>query len=901
MSSTTCNIRVIARFRPLNDREKQMKENKNVLAFPDENSVVVEKNPPFTFDRVFPPESTQDEVFEYVEDTITDVLGGFNTTIFCYGQTGSGKSHTMFGSGDKSDTAGWGIIPRSNLLMFSTIDQQDQIGEISIKCSFLEIYMENIQDLLNPKKDPKTIKIRESKTLGIYVEGLEEEYVQDENDIMELIAIGESSRSVAKTNMNQKSSRSHSILIIQIEQKSPDGSVKRGKLNLVDLAGSEKVSKTGAEGQTLEEAKKINQSLSLLGNCIHALTDSKREHIPFRDSKLTRLLQDSLGGNTKTTLIITGSPHYSNVDETLSTLKFGSRAKTIKNTVKVNQQKSAAELQAIVNALSKELSSLKLYSIGLENLVNYFKSPEYVPGNPIPKSLEIKKIEFAETTTTNPQNALTTPKAKTQRYSTAMPSSPVGGSGQANPNGTGNPNRHSIAITTTPPPNSSTSVSNGSGSHSSHHRSISNSGGGMKTSVSHDNLNLSGSSTSSLGGSGVVTPVGESSDNLFDPLKIIELEMEIEKIKEDNLNLIDKFKDEMSDLTIKYESACEELAQQKLSFKTLSDQATLDRQQLQKEQSTLAELERNQQISQQQRDLKMKRYIQNIEDLKLLANQLIQYLERKRSVDYFDSGSATPNLQMLSMSDQDEDINVEDILRSLSEEEVLSMQLKLQLQNKCEQLEQNILILERELQTIQQQQVTKQDQVEVNIDSTNITPESNTISNSSNSSLSISSPLLGGDRKVLQKEVDDIKLLNQDLNIKNVLYQNQISNLQNDLVSLQNKLQNEKKQVQQSLEQQQDLTNKLNQYIKESENNIQDLTNENTNLSNDNAKLQQSYASLELQAQDLQDQLTSTQRLLANRKVVKVIRGDEKSMKRAYELKVDFGQQFLKKTGRSLF
>ena len=217
-----------------------------------------------------------------------------------------------------------GIVPRASNHIFNAIRSDSREIQYSIKASFLEIYKENIRDLLNPSA--KNLAVRESTSKGVFVEHLTEEFVSSEEDIAELIKQGESSRSVSATKMNQRSSRSHSLFIITIEQKNiQDDSIKVGRLNLIDLAGSEKVGKTGATGNTLEEAKKINQSLSALGNCIHALTESKRGHIPYRDSKLTRILQESLGGNTKTTLVITASPHVFNAEETLGSLRFGAR------------------------------------------------------------------------------------------------------------------------------------------------------------------------------------------------------------------------------------------------------------------------------------------------------------------------------------------------------------------------------------------------------------------------------------------------------------------------------------------------------------------------------------------------------------------------------------------------
>ncbi len=181
----------------------------------------------------------------------------------------------------------------------------------------------------------------------------------NEDEIYELIEQGEAQRQVAETRMNKTSSRSHTIFMIEVNQKFPNDTEKKGILNLVDLAGSENVGKSGAEGETLEEACKINLSLSALGNVIHSLSSKKGEHIPYRDSKLTRILQESLGGNYKTSLIVTCSPHSSHTCETLSTLKFAQRAKTIQNKVKMNIRCSAAQLQRIIDQLREEMKGLR--------------------------------------------------------------------------------------------------------------------------------------------------------------------------------------------------------------------------------------------------------------------------------------------------------------------------------------------------------------------------------------------------------------------------------------------------------------------------------------------------------------------------------------------------------------
>jgi kinesin family member 5 len=313
--------------------------------------------------------------------TVEDVIAGYNGTIFAYGQTGSGKTFTMMGP-ELGEPELWGIIPRAARAIFEYIQGDTKNAEFNIKCSYLEIYNEMVNDLLDPKKT--NLGVRESPARGVYVDGLTEEFLASDQDVIDLINIGGANRAVSFTDMNAVSSRSHSLFQIILHQKSADGSTRSGRLNLVDLAGSEKVDKTGAKGQTLNEAKKINQSLSSLGNCIHALTEGKRGHIPYRDSKLTRILQESLGGNCKTTLLCAASPHQFNIEETITTLRFAQRAKTIKNVVKVNAQKSVAELNAIINRMKKELSAMKAYADGLEKTIEWMKGPEYVKGKDPP-------------------------------------------------------------------------------------------------------------------------------------------------------------------------------------------------------------------------------------------------------------------------------------------------------------------------------------------------------------------------------------------------------------------------------------------------------------------------------------------------------------------------------------
>jgi len=371
-----CNVRVIARFRPINEREKREGDKHHAdisLNFPDDNRCEVKqggRDPQiFTFDRIFwDTSTTQEQIYELAaRDSIEDVLEGYNSTVFAYGQTGSGKSFTMFGP-DITNSQLWGIIPRSCAHIFNYIEEDQNGTEFTIKCSFLEIYLERARDLLNPRSEA-SLKVRETPERGVWVDGLSEHYVTCANDVYELLALGEKARATSSTSMNAVSSRSHSLFILTLIQKEQDGSTRTGKLNLADLAGSEKVGKTEAKGMRLDEAKKINQSLSALGLCINKLTQGGASHIPYRDSKLTHILRESLGGNSKTTLLIACSPHKFNIEETISTLKFGQRAKQIKNAVKINRQRSVAELEAIVARLTSELDQLRAYISLLEPLL----------------------------------------------------------------------------------------------------------------------------------------------------------------------------------------------------------------------------------------------------------------------------------------------------------------------------------------------------------------------------------------------------------------------------------------------------------------------------------------------------------------------------------------------------
>lgn len=261
-----------------------------------------------------------------------------------------------------------GIIPRMVRTVFNRIETSSENIEFSVKASMCEIYNEKIKDLIDPKKND--LKIHEEKNKGIYIQHITENWCIDETEVYNLINVGNKNRSVASTLMNSESSRSHSMVTLTIiMNNTEDGSCKTGKLNLVDLAGSEKISKTGAAGQTLEEAKNINKSLTTLGKVIVALTDRKATHIPYRESKLTRILTESLGGNSKTCLIITMSPHPFNESETLSTLRFGARARNIQNKAVQNKEYSVAELRKMLDDADLKIDSLNKHIVVLTSKI----------------------------------------------------------------------------------------------------------------------------------------------------------------------------------------------------------------------------------------------------------------------------------------------------------------------------------------------------------------------------------------------------------------------------------------------------------------------------------------------------------------------------------------------------
>ncbi|TFK54864.1 kinesin-domain-containing protein [Heliocybe sulcata] len=372
------NIQVVIRCRRRSDREIQ--DHSPIIAScggPPSQEVTIETAAPvsslgvvtlpptrtYPFDAVFGPEADQAMIYDNVVHPLLDqVVQGYNCTLFAYGQTGTGKTYTM--QGDLTPTpmgnpsAHAGMIPRVLFRLFHMLETS--ASDYSVKISYVELYNEELRDLLaselaapvgsiqpmglGTSKDSAQggLKIfEESSKKGVFIQGLEEPSVKDAADALALLAKGSHRRQVAATKFNDHSSRSHSVFSITVHTKESgavgDDLLKVGKLNLVDLAGSENIGRSGAENKRAREAGMINQSLLTLGRVINALVD-KSSHIPYRESKLTRLLQDSLGGRTKTCIIATISPARSNMEETLSTLDYAMRAKSIRNRPEVNQR-----------------------------------------------------------------------------------------------------------------------------------------------------------------------------------------------------------------------------------------------------------------------------------------------------------------------------------------------------------------------------------------------------------------------------------------------------------------------------------------------------------------------------------------------------------------------------------
>jgi len=373
------NIQVAVRCRPRNQQELKVSspnvvdvnmQSKEITVRQDMNYMDKGNNKSFAFDKVFGPKSKQIDVYKsMVCPVIDEVLQGYNCTIFAYGQTGTGKTFTM--EGDRSDAAdfSWqddplaGIIPRAMHQLFEQLNAMEDCAEFSVRVSFLEIYNEELFDLLGNSLDTQKLRLFEDNTkkgsASVVIQGLEEVIVHSRNEVYTILEKGAARRQTAATLLNAHSSRSHSLFLVTIHMKenniNGEEFLKTGKLNLVDLAGSENIGRSGAVEKRAREAGTINQSLLTLGRVITALVENA-PHVPYRESKLTRLLKDSLGGRTKTSIIATISPAACNLEETLSTLDYAQRAKNIMNKPEINQKLTK---KALIKDYTEQIEKLK--------------------------------------------------------------------------------------------------------------------------------------------------------------------------------------------------------------------------------------------------------------------------------------------------------------------------------------------------------------------------------------------------------------------------------------------------------------------------------------------------------------------------------------------------------------
>ena len=425
-------IKVCCRFRKEFDHSDdeydswEFEEETATIYYGERNTRTEKK---WVYDYILPPDTTQEQMYEKVaKKTIIDFTEGYNGTIFAYGQSGSGKTYSMLGPDSVFETLAssaenelYGITPRAVYQIFNIFKDFERNGtKWKLSLSYIEIYNEKIKCLLS-KKDG--LKIREDPNEGFIIPEKDSLDCQTPLSVFEGINLASKNRATGATNQNERSSRSHAILQLELIYNSIDGLVRKSHLSLVDLAGSERIAKTGAEGQRLKEAQKINQSLTTLGMVIMSLTTPGSKHIPFRNSKLTLILKDSLGGSSKTTLLCTASRLKRHSEESIQTLYFASRAKTIKNSAKKNIILSAGELQYLANGLKKEIMLLRgqIKNIGYQwrliedkKILSFCNNDEFLndPNSPI-TVLEKEKNESNKNASSNPTNANSNVNANT--------------------------------------------------------------------------------------------------------------------------------------------------------------------------------------------------------------------------------------------------------------------------------------------------------------------------------------------------------------------------------------------------------------------------------------------------------------------------------------------------------
>ncbi|KAG7235186.1 hypothetical protein INR49_003097 [Caranx melampygus] len=418
MESSVCShVKVVVRVRPTNDSEKrenfrnvvQVVDNHMLIFDPKEEDVAcfgshrirnrninkrANKDLKFVFDHVFNENSTQADIFENTTKGVLDgVMNGFNCTVFAYGATGAGKTHTMLGS--QNDP---GVMYRTMKELFRRMDDAKEEKVFTVAFSYLEVYNEQIRDLL---ANAGPLAVREDSSKGVVVQGLTLHQPKSAEHILEALDSGNRNRTQHPTDMNATSSRSHAVFQIYLRQQDKTASLNPNvcvaKMSLIDLAGSERASATNAKGARLREGANINRSLLALGNVINALADpkSKKAHIPYRDSKLTRILKDSLGGNCRTVMIANVSPSSKSYDDTHNTLKYANRAKEIKSTLKSNVVSLDSHIGQYAVICEKQRQEI----LQLKQKLKQYEEKNIVPGTAIINSsqnqADIKRVSEA--------------------------------------------------------------------------------------------------------------------------------------------------------------------------------------------------------------------------------------------------------------------------------------------------------------------------------------------------------------------------------------------------------------------------------------------------------------------------------------------------------------------------
>ncbi|XP_074660541.1 kinesin-like protein KIF18A [Tubulanus polymorphus] len=385
IKSSNSNVKVVVRIRPENIKEKDGNFS-NVVQALDDHILVFDpaddskdgfgsagarrydilkkksRDMRFAFDRVFDPNAINRQVYEHCVRSILDcLLNGINCSVFAYGATGAGKTHTMLGNMECP-----GVTFHTMMELYERIEDMKDEKSCDVAVSYLEIYNETIQDLLKPSG---ALPIREDPNSGIVIKGLTLHKPKDAKDLLEMLYYGNQNRTQHPTDANKESSRSHAVFQVFVRQKDRTASltadIHMAKMSLIDLAGSERATATANRGARLREGANINRSLLALGNVINALADGRvrNQHIPYRDSKLTRLLKDSIGGNCSTVMITAVSPSAMSYEDTLNSLKYADRAKNIKATLKKNVlsvDMHVSRYVKIVEELRTEISELKL-------------------------------------------------------------------------------------------------------------------------------------------------------------------------------------------------------------------------------------------------------------------------------------------------------------------------------------------------------------------------------------------------------------------------------------------------------------------------------------------------------------------------------------------------------------